>query len=183
MVVHHVKMNQVRTRCDHGAYFVAQAREIGGQNGWRDLVRAGVARQWNLNQNLSNLHESTMSRYSVTVNPTPFYLADQSDPANDLYTFAYHISIKNDGEVRVQLLSRHWIITDGHGKVQEVRGAGVIGEQPEIAPGESYEYTSGSQFKTAVGTMHGSYQFVADDGVKFDAPIPKFTLAAKRVLH
>ncbi len=124
-----------------------------------------------------------MSRYSVTIDPTPFYLADQSDPAHDVYTFAYHISIKNVGEVPVQLLSRHWIITDGHGKVQEVRGAGVIGEQPEIKPGESFEYTSGSQFKTAVGTMHGSYQFVADDGVKFEAPIPKFTLAAKRVLH
>ena len=116
-----------------------------------------------------NSFNSTMSRYSVTVDPTPFYLADQSDPANDIYTFAYHISIKNVGEVPVQLLSRHWIITDAHGKVQEVRGAGVIGEQPQIEPGESFEY--------------GSYQFVADDGVKFDAPIPKFTLAAARVLH
>ena len=124
-----------------------------------------------------------MSRYSVTVNPTAFYLADQSDPAKDIYTFAYHISIKNVGEVPVQLVSRHWIITDGHGTIQEVRGAGVIGEQPEIEPGESFEYTSGSQFKTAVATMHGSYQFVADDGVKFEVPIPKFTLAAKRVLH
>ncbi len=124
-----------------------------------------------------------MSRYSVTVNPTPFYLADQSDPAIDVYTFAYHISIKNVGEVPVQLVSRHWIITDGHGKVKEVRGAGVIGEQPQIEPGESFEYTSGSQFKTAVATMHGSYQFVADDGVEFEVPIPKFTLAAKRVLH
>jgi ApaG protein len=124
-----------------------------------------------------------MSRYSVAVNPTPFYLADQSDPANDVYTFAYHISIKNEGDVSVQLLTRHWIITDGTGHVEEVRGPGVIGEQPTIAPGERYEYTSGSQFKTAVGTMHGSYHFVAEDGVTFDAPIPKFTLAAKRVLH
>ena len=132
---------------------------------------------------MRSVPQKTMSRYSVTIDPTPFYLADQSDPAHDVYTFAYHISIKNVGEVPVQLLSRHWIITDGHGKVQEVRGAGVIGEQPQIEPGESFEYTSGSQFKTAVGTMHGSYQFVADDGVKFDAPIPKFTLAAKRVLH
>ncbi len=124
-----------------------------------------------------------MNRYAITVDATPFYLADQSDPANDVYTFAYHMSIKNEGDVSVQLISRHWIITDGHGKVQEVRGAGVIGEQPTIEPGQRYEYTSGSQFKTAVGTMHGSYQFVAGDGVKFDAPIPKFTLAAKRVLH
>ena len=124
-----------------------------------------------------------MSRYSVTVDPTPFYLADQSDPANDLYTFAYHIRIMNDGEVPVQLLSRHWIIVDANGKQEEVRGAGVIGKQPTLAPGESFEYTSGSQFKTPVGTMHGSYQFVAEDGVTFDTPIPKFTLAAKRVLH
>ena len=124
-----------------------------------------------------------MSKYSVTVDPTPFYLADQSDPANGVYTFAYHVSIKNDGELPVQLISRHWIITDAHGKVEEVRGPGVIGEQPHLEPGESFEYTSGSRFKTSVGTMHGSYQFVAEDGVKFEAPIPKFTLAAKRVLH
>ena len=124
-----------------------------------------------------------MSRYSVSVDPTPFYLAEQSDPAHDVYTFAYHISIKNTGDVAVQLLSRHWIITDANGHVDEVRGPGVIGEQPDIEPGKSFEYTSGSQFKTSVGTMHGSYQFVAADGVKFDAPIPKFTLAAKRVLH
>ena len=83
----------------------------------------------------------------------------------------------------MQLLSRHWVITDADGKVEEVRGAGVVGQQPKLAPGESYEYTSGSQFKTPVGTMQGSYQFVADDGVKFDAPIPKFVLSAKRVLH
>jgi ApaG protein len=130
-----------------------------------------------------NRREKTMSRYSIAVDPTPFYLADQSDPANDVYTFAYHVSIKNIGDVPVQLLSRHWVITDGNGHVDEVRGPGVIGEQPRIEPGESFEYTSGSQFKTAVGTMHGSYQFVAEDGVNFDAPIPKFTLAATRVLH
>lgn len=124
-----------------------------------------------------------MNRYSIKVDPTPFYLADQSDPANDQYVFAYHIRIENVGEVAVQLLSRHWVITDADGKVEEVRGAGVVGQQPKLAPGESYEYTSGSQFKTPVGTMHGTYQFVADDGAKFDAPIPKFVLSAKRVLH
>ena len=129
------------------------------------------------------LGQMPVNRYSIKVDPTPFYLADQSDPANDVYTFAYHISIVNDGEASVQLSSRHWIITDGNDKVEEVRGAGVIGKQPMIAPGESFEYTSGSQFKTPVGTMHGSYQFVADDGVKFEAPIPRFTLSAKRVLH
>ena len=124
-----------------------------------------------------------MSRYSIKVEPTPFYLADQSDPANEQYVFAYRIRIENTGEATVQLLSRHWIITDAEGKVEEVRGPGVVGEQPTLAPGEAYEYTSGSHFKTPVGTMQGSYQFVADDGVKFDAPIPKFVLAAKRVLH
>lgn len=124
-----------------------------------------------------------MSRYSIKVEPTPFYLADQSDPASEQYVFAYRIRIENTGEATVQLLSRHWIITDAEGKVEEVRGPGVVGEQPTLAPGEAYEYTSGSHFKTPVGTMQGSYQFVADDGVKFDAPIPKFVLAAKRVLH
>jgi len=124
-----------------------------------------------------------VNRYSIKVDPTPFYLADQSDPARDEYTFAYHIRIENTGEVAVQLVSRHWIITDADGKIEEVRGQGVVGKQPRLEPGESFEYTSGSQIKSAVGTMHGSYQFVAADGVKFDAPIPKFTLAAKRVLH
>jgi len=124
-----------------------------------------------------------VSRYSIKVEPTPFYLADQSDPASEQYVFAYRIRIENTGEATVQLLSRHWIITDAEGKVEEVRGPGVVGEQPTLAPGEAYEYTSGSHFKTPVGTMQGSYQFVADDGVKFDAPIPKFVLAAKRVLH
>ena len=124
-----------------------------------------------------------MSRYSIKVEPTPFYLADQSDPASEQYVFAYRIRIENTGEATVQLLSRHWIITDADGKIEEVRGPGVVGEQPTLAPGEAYEYTSGSHFKTPVGTMQGSYQFVADDGVKFDAPIPKFVLAAKRVLH
>ena len=110
-------------------------------------------------------------------------LADQSDPANDQYVFAYHIRIENVGETAVQLLSRHWVITDADGKVEEVRGAGVVGQQPKLGPASPTRYTSGSQFKTPVGTMQGSFQFVADDGVKFDAPIPKFVLSAKRVLH
>jgi ApaG protein len=121
--------------------------------------------------------------YSINVDPTPFYLADQSDPLRDVYVFAYHIRITNRGAVPVQLISRHWIITDADGKVNEVRGEGVVGKQPKLAPGESFEYTSGSQFTTPVGTMHGSYHFVAEDGVAFDAPIPKFVLSANRVLH
>jgi ApaG protein len=122
-------------------------------------------------------------KYSVSVDPTPFYLPDQSDPANDLYTYAYHINIVNTGDVAVQLVSRHWIISDANGHVEEVKGEGVIGKQPSLAPGESFQYTSGTQFKTPVGTMHGSYTFVAADGTHFDAPIPRFTCSAKRVLH
>jgi len=128
-------------------------------------------------------HRNIVNRYSIKVEPTPFYLADQSDTRRDQYTFAYHIRITNDGETAAQLISRHWIIVDANEKREEVRGAGVIGEQPTIAPGESFEYTSGSQLKTPVGTMHGSYHFVAEDGVSFDVPIPKFTLSATRVLH
>jgi ApaG protein len=123
------------------------------------------------------------SQYSVTIDPTPFYLQDQSDPSSDVYTFAYHINIINTGDVGVQLLSRHWIITDGNGQIEEVRGEGVIGKQPKLPPGESFQYTSGTQFKTPVGTMHGSYEFVADDGLRFEVPIPRFTCSAKRVLH
>jgi ApaG protein len=123
------------------------------------------------------------SQYSVTIDPTPFYLQDQSDPAAGVYTFAYHINIINTGEVGVQLLSRHWFITDGNGQIEEVRGDGVIGKQPKLPPGESFQYTSGTQFKTPVGTMHGSYQFIADDGTRFEVPIPRFTCSAKRVLH
>jgi len=124
-----------------------------------------------------------VNRYSIKVDPTPFYLADQSDPANDQYVFAYHIRIENVGEVAVQLLSRHWVITDADGKVEEVRGAGVVGQQPKLAPGESYEYTSGSQFKTPVGTMQGSYRMRADDGHEFEAEIPAFILAVPKALH
>jgi ApaG protein len=122
-------------------------------------------------------------KYSVAIDPTPFYLADQSEPEKGIYTFAYHINIVNTGELSVQLLSRHWIITDADGRVEEVKGEGVVGKQPTIAPGESFQYTSGTNFKSPVGTMHGSYSFVAEDGTHFDAPIPRFTCSAKRVLH
>jgi ApaG protein len=122
-------------------------------------------------------------KYSVSIDPTPFYLADQSDPANHRYTFAYHINIVNTGEEAVQLVARHWIITDADGHVEEVKGEGVVGKQPTIAPGESFQYTSGTNFKSPVGTMHGSYTFVAEDGTRFDAPIPRFTCSATRVLH
>ena len=123
------------------------------------------------------------ARYEITVTPKTQYLADQSDEAADRYVFAYTITILNTGAATAQLLSRHWIITDANGKVQEVKGLGVVGEQPKLAPGESYEYTSGAAIATPVGTMRGSYQMVAEDGTKFDAPIPEFTLSIPRVLH
>ena len=121
--------------------------------------------------------------HDISVKTRTVYIADQSDPANDRYVFAYTITITNTGSIAAQLISRHWIITDATDKVQEVRGKGVVGEQPHLRPGESFEYTSGSAIATPVGTMRGSYQMVADDGVKFDVTIPEFTLSMPRVLH
>ena len=111
------------------------------------------------------------------------FLDEQSEPAADRYVFAYTIRIHNSGAVPARLVSRHWIITDANGKVQEVRGAGVVGEQPWLRPGEEFEYTSGAILETALGTMSGSYQMVADDGTEFDAPIAPFTLSVPRTLH
>ena len=122
-------------------------------------------------------------KYHINVNVNTAYLADQSDPASDRYVFAYTISISNTGTVSAQLISRHWIITDAENVTQEVKGLGVVGEQPLLRPGESFEYTSGTAMATPVGTMRGSYQMVAEDGNKFDAEIPSFTLAMPRVLH
>jgi len=121
--------------------------------------------------------------YDISVKTRTVYIADQSDPANDRYVFAYTITITNTGTAAAQLVSRHWHITDATDKVQEVRGKGVVGEQPHLRPGESFEYTSGSAIATPVGTMRGSYQMVADDGTKFDVTIPEFTLSMPRVLH
>jgi len=123
------------------------------------------------------------SRYQVTVSSSCVYVPDQSDEDNGRYVFAYTITITNTGDVPAQLVSRHWIITDGQNSVQEVRGLGVVGEQPFLRPTESFEYTSGTAIATPVGTMRGSYQMVAEDGVRFDAPIPEFTLSVPRVLH
>jgi ApaG protein len=125
--------------------------------------------------------EST--RYEITVVPKATYVDDQSDPSKNQYVFAYMITISNTGNIPAQLVSRHWIITDANGKVLEVKGLGVVGQQPLLKPGESFEYTSGTHLETAVGTMHGTYQMVAEDGQHFDAPIPSFTLSVPRVLH
>ena len=126
---------------------------------------------------------SETTPYRVQVTAVAEYVADQSRPQDEHFVFAYHITVLNTGEVRAQLLARHWVITDGNGKMQEVHGQGVIGEQPLLAPGDSYSYTSGCVLETPVGTMHGSYQMVAEDGHAFDAEIPPFMLAMPRVLH
>ena len=111
------------------------------------------------------------------------YMDDQSEPEADRYVFAYTITISNQGEVPATLLSRHWIITDANGKVQEVSGDGVVGEQPHLNPGEEFRYSSGAVLETPVGAMQGLYRMEADNGVNFDAPIAPFTLAVPGVLH
>jgi len=111
------------------------------------------------------------------------HLAEQSDEADNRFVFSYTITLTNNGDSTVQLLSRHWIITDSNNQVQEVRGQGVVGEQPVLKPGQSFEYTSGTVLSTPVGTMSGSYQMVAEDGSKFEATIPQFVLSVPRVLH
>jgi len=121
--------------------------------------------------------------YAIEVGAATQYLAEQSDEAANRYVFAYTITLRNTGSVAAQLISRHWIITDAQGLVQEVRGLGVVGAQPLLEPGQSFEYTSGAAIATAVGTMKGAYQMVAADGTRFEAPIPEFTLSVPRVLH
>lgn len=121
--------------------------------------------------------------YDIAVSAATQYLVEQSDETAGRYVFAYTITIRNPGNVTAQLISRHWVITDAQGLVQEVRGLGVVGAQPVLKPGESFEYTSGTAIATPVGTMHGSYQMVAEDGTRFEAPIAAFTLSVPRVLH
>jgi ApaG protein len=123
------------------------------------------------------------SPYEVEVEVATRFLDDQSSPDENRFVFAYSVTIRNRGDVPAKLMSRHWIITDANGKVQEVRGDGVVGEQPWMRPGEDFHYTSGAVLETAIGTMRGSYQMLADDGVRFDAPIPEFTLSIPRTLH
>ena len=110
-------------------------------------------------------------------------MPDQSKPHANRFVFAYTVTLRNAGQMPARLLTRHWLITDANGKVQEVRGDGVIGEQPWMRPGDDFEYTSGAVLETAVGTMGGSYQMLADDGTRFEAPIPTFTLSIPRTLH
>lgn len=123
------------------------------------------------------------TNHSIKVAAQSFYLEEQSDPAQNRYVFAYTVLIQNQGDVAARLLSRHWIITDADGKIEEVRGEGVVGEQPYLRPGEGFQYTSGAILDTPVGSMKGSYQMLADDGQTFDANIPPFVLSVPRTLH
>ncbi len=122
-------------------------------------------------------------RYDITVKAETTYVSAQSSPDEHRYVFAYTITIENKGAVAAKLLTRHWIITDANGKIQEVHGEGVVGEQPYLKPGEAFSYTSGTVMETPVGSMRGSYQMLAEDGENFDALIPTFTLAVPQTLH
>ena len=123
------------------------------------------------------------SSYSIDIAVQTHFLEDQSAPDDHRFVFAYTIRIANAGRIAARLISRHWIITDANGKVEEVRGDGVIGEQPLLRPGEHFDYTSGAVLQTSVGTMRGSYQMLADDGHRFEAPIAQFTLSIPRTVH
>jgi ApaG protein len=127
--------------------------------------------------------ELTSVRHRISIDVETTYLDDQSEPREQRYVFAYTITIRNEGEVPAKLLTRHWIITDANGRVQEVRGDGVVGEQPYLKPGQGFRYSSGAVLETPVGTMQGSYQMIADDGAQFDAPIAAFRLAMPGMLH
>ena len=123
------------------------------------------------------------NKYDISVQAAATFVPEQSDEQENRYVFSYTITITNTGGVAAQLLRRHWIITDASNQVQEVSGLGVVGEQPYLRPGESFQYSSGSSIPTPVGTMRGTYQMVAEDGTKFDATIPEFVLSVPRVLH
>ena len=124
-----------------------------------------------------------MAAYDIQVDVRAQYVEAQSEPDEDRYVFAYTVTIQNHGTVAARLLTRHWIITDANEKVREVRGDGVVGEQPHVRPGESFRYTSSAVLETPLGAMQGSYQMMADDGHRFDAPIAPFRLAVPGVLH
>ena len=129
-----------------------------------------------------------MPKYQFSVEIEPQFLPEQSEPAAAVFGFAYTITVHNTGEVAAQLISRHWVITDARGHVEEVKGLGVVGQQPLLKPGEAFQYTSGCRLRTASGTMHGSYFCVAEDGERFEVEIPLFVLDAGgagggRVLH
>ena len=128
---------------------------------------------------------AAMAKYQFRIEVEPQYLPEQSAPGQNVYSFAYTITITNTGEVPAQLISRHWIIANAAGELEEVKGLGVVGHQPLLKPGEAFQYTSGCRLRTPSGTMHGSYFCVAEDGERFEVEIPEFALddGASRVLH
>lgn len=147
---------------------------------------------WGLRPSAGYFHgyHKRMPKYQFSVEVEPQYLPDQSEPMQDLYGFSYTITVRNTGDVPAQLISRHWIINDASGRTEEVRGLGVVGQQPLLKPGEAFQYTSGCRLRASSGTMHGSYFCVAADGERFDVEIPLFVLDASdgassvpRVLH
>ena len=119
-----------------------------------------------------------MPKYQISCEVVPTYLPDQSSAQQDVYAFAYTVTVTNTGEVAAQLISRHWLISDANGHTEEVKGLGVVGHQPLLKPGESFQYSSGSRLRTSTGAMHGTYFCVAEDGERFEALIPMFVLAA-----
>jgi ApaG protein len=121
--------------------------------------------------------------HQIDISVKTVYVPAQSEPDSNRYVFAYTITITNTGELPAKLLTRHWVITDANNQKREVRGDGVVGQQPHLMPGMSFEYTSGTVLETPVGVMQGSYEMVADDGTRFDADIPAFTLSVPRTLH
>jgi len=123
------------------------------------------------------------NQYYIDVQVETAYVSEHSEPDEDRFVFAYTITLVNRGSVTAQLISRHWFITDADNRTEEVEGEGVVGEQPVLKPGEGFRYTSGAVIETPVGTMHGTYQMVAEDGRAFDATIPRFILSAPRTLH
>lgn len=125
----------------------------------------------------------TSSPHKIRVDVSTSYIDEQSKPDEGRYVFSYTITIHNEGTVPAKLLTRHWVITDANGKVQEVRGEGVVGEQPHLQPGQGFRYSSASVLETPIGAMQGSYQMMADDGARFDAPIAPFRLAKPGLLH
>lgn len=121
--------------------------------------------------------------HGIEVEVTPAYVGEQSEPWNNRYLFIYNVRIRNEGDIGSRLTGRHWIVYDADGNIEEVKGTGVVGEQPFLSPGDSYTYTSGTVLATPVGCMHGSYQFVTESGEEFEAEIPAFSLAAPHTLH
>lgn len=124
-----------------------------------------------------------MKRHAIKVAAKSEFQPEQSSPTDGRYVFAYTITIENQGSEPARLLDRHWIITDADGQVQEVRGKGVVGEQPHLEPGQRFEYTSGTVIGTPVGSMHGTYGMIAEDGTRFEAEIPAFSLASIKTIH